>query len=50
MPVRHGGQEGQDLISGHASLLGNITGFFLGNGGGYGTSGVTWGQEWGEEG
>lgn len=50
MPVKSGGQDGQDLRSGHAGGLGNVVGFFLGDGGGSGTLGVTCGQEWGEEG
>lgn len=38
------GQEGRDLRSGHDGGLENIIGFFLGDGGVYGTSVVTWGQ------
>lgn len=50
MPVKIGGQDGQDLRSVHVGGLGNVISFFLGDGGGYGTLGVTWGQEWEEEG
>lgn len=50
MPVKSGGQDGQDLRSDHAGGVGNVVVFFLGDGGRYGTLWVTWGQEWGEEG
>lgn len=43
LPIRGGGQEGQDLRIGHAGGLGDVVGFFLGNGAGYGDrSGERW--------
>ena len=45
MPARGGGQGGQHLRNGHAGGLGTVVDFFLGDGGQYGTLGVTWGQE-----
>jgi hypothetical protein len=41
MPVRVEGQGGQGLRSGHAGGPGSVAGFFLGDGGQYGTLGVT---------
>lgn len=44
MPAKGGGQWGQGLRNGHAGGLETVVDFFLGDGGQYGTLGVTWGH------